>query len=317
MAASPAVVHVRRVGEATGYKLARPSSWSAMRELASRLLLAGSTVAQIFDRTGDRLISMDAVGSGDVLYVSNTTQWLPPPPEERVRHNLAEERQARSHRRSGGKRTEARSPLAELLPLALRWTPVNRGEDSAARLCTGKPPYGLLGDPTQLGSGANFSRLRGLARQQEHMSLCIHTARRMQASNRASVGRPPELFPRGASCAVVGSSGSLMRSGFGAAIDAHDVVLRFNLAPAGGVWAADVGNRTTIRILTDKVVAPFMRTAATAGGSKKGGGGGTGRFSRSSEPHSTLLLYCMAQGWAPIPGTGTSMNPKRHPKETE
>ena len=43
-------------------------------------------------------------------------------------------------------------------------------------------------------------------------------------------------------CAVVASSGSLYGSGLGAAIDAHDVVIRANGAPANGSrYTADVG----------------------------------------------------------------------------
>ncbi|XRA98242.1 beta-galactoside alpha-2,3-sialyltransferase 1 [Pycnococcus provasolii] len=59
---------------------------------------------------------------------------------------------------------------------------------------------------------------------------------------------------RPATCAVVGNGGTLKVHadegyGFGAAIDAHECVIRFNFAPAGGVHARVVGNRTSIRIL--------------------------------------------------------------------
>lgn len=49
------------------------------------------------------------------------------------------------------------------------------------------------------------------------------------------------------SCAVVGSSGVLRGSGLGADIDAHDIVIRFNIAITGGDAAPDVGWRTTVR----------------------------------------------------------------------
>jgi hypothetical protein len=55
-----------------------------------------------------------------------------------------------------------------------------------------------------------------------------------------------------------------------------------------------------VRILTDKVVAPFLN-----GGKGKGKPGGA-RVGRGVEPHSTLLLYCMAQGWV-----GKCMNEQR------
>ena len=52
-------------------------------------------------------------------------------------------------------------------------------------------------------------------------------------------------------CAVVGSSGVLQGARLGSQIDAHDLVLRVNAAPArGSAFEADVGRRTTIRMLT-------------------------------------------------------------------
>lgn len=54
-------------------------------------------------------------------------------------------------------------------------------------------------------------------------------------------------------CALVSSSGGLLNSSSGSDIDSHDVVIRFNDAPAGGVYASDVGSKTTIRIINSKV----------------------------------------------------------------
>ena len=53
------------------------------------------------------------------------------------------------------------------------------------------------------------------------------------------------------SCAIVGSSGTLRRSGYGRFIDAHELVMRFNGAPAGGGYEEDVGARTTLAVLAD------------------------------------------------------------------
>ena len=63
---------------------------------------------------------------------------------------------------------------------------------------------------------------------------------------RVTVARPPARFR---SCALVGSGGILSGSGSGAAIDAHEAVIRFNDAPLKG-FTRDVGNRTTIRVVS-------------------------------------------------------------------
>ena len=65
------------------------------------------------------------------------------------------------------------------------------------------------------------------------------------------------------SCAVVGSSGGLLGARYGGEIDAHDAVIRLNLAPDAEqaaasryaphshlpTWRADVGGRTTWRVM--------------------------------------------------------------------
>ena len=309
-AAPRAAVHMRAVGAPTGFKVRLPSTWSELLAMSSRLLLGGNSTSHVFDNHGDRVVDLDVVGAGDVLYMSSDGAWRPPPGDsgDQTRTSTRREwRQVKSAVKSAVA-AEARmlpaassasgrgTPLSELLLSPKLWaTPVERADETPARLCGGRPPYGLLGDPTQLGSGsdANFSKLRGAARSQAHVALCVATAKRMQAANRLSVGHHEPVFPPGATCAIVGSSGSLTRSGHGRAIDAHSVVMRFNLAPAGGEWGADVGNRTTVRILTDKVVAPYMKSA----GGKGKGKASLSRFGRVAEPQSTLLLYCMAQGW--------------------
>ena len=295
---SVSAVHIRSVGAPTGYKIKLPSTMESLLNTASKLVLGGNLTRRVFDRHGDIILNMDVVASGDVLYVSDTGEWRRPPDgTERLgggrrtdgpSGKLAAKAATKALNRKA--KTGSTTLLAEsLLAPALRATPVRRSDETPARLCSGRPPYGLMGDPSQLGSkeelASNYSKLRGPAKQQAHVALCVRTARRMQARNLESVGRSPLMFPPGASCAIVGSSGSLMKSRHGAKIDAHDVVMRFNLAPAGGEWGGDVGNRTTIRILTDKVVAPFFN-----GRSKK-------QVGRQAEPASSLLLYCMAQGW--------------------
>lgn len=55
-------------------------------------------------------------------------------------------------------------------------------------------------------------------------------------------------FSSWSTCAVVGNSGHLLRSAYGDAIDAHDVVMRMNQAPTKG-YEKHVGSKTTHRLL--------------------------------------------------------------------
>lgn len=55
--------------------------------------------------------------------------------------------------------------------------------------------------------------------------------------------------PASASCAVVGNSQNIKKSGYGPAIDGHDYVFRMNSAPVKS-YTADVGSRTTHHIFS-------------------------------------------------------------------
>lgn len=55
-------------------------------------------------------------------------------------------------------------------------------------------------------------------------------------------------FKRWRRCAVVGNSGHLLGTAYGAEIDAHDVVMRINQAPTA-TYEKFVGKRTTHRLL--------------------------------------------------------------------
>ena len=49
-------------------------------------------------------------------------------------------------------------------------------------------------------------------------------------------------------CAVIGSAGLMLTEKFGAEIDQHDAVFRFNIAPVSD-FEAFVGSKTTIRLV--------------------------------------------------------------------
>ncbi|XP_072166613.1 alpha-2,8-sialyltransferase 8B-like [Diadema setosum] len=54
------------------------------------------------------------------------------------------------------------------------------------------------------------------------------------------------------SCAIVGNSGVLSDSSCGGVIDRANLVLRMNLAPAGGEYARDVGSKTNITTINSE-----------------------------------------------------------------
>ena len=131
--------------------------------------------------------------------------------------------------------------------------PVLLADEAPRRLCAARPPWGILAsDARQIGAPANWSHvLRATPnRTHAHMELCMRFAERQLQRLRNAATHPPTAWNR--SCAIVGSGGSLRGSGYGAEIDGHQMVMRFNAAPAGGNFAADVGARTTLRLLTDK-----------------------------------------------------------------
>ena len=64
----------------------------------------------------------------------------------------------------------------------------------------------------------------------------------------------PEGF---ASCAVIGSSGILLQQRLGAEIDAHDFVLRTNLAQVGG-FEAIVGRKTSARVMNSEAIQTVL-----------------------------------------------------------
>ena len=76
-----------------------------------------------------------------------------------------------------------------------------------------------------------------------------HTQSRLRSDIRGKFGRPDGY----SSCAIVGSAGLLLRSRLGAEIDAHEFVMRTNLAPVGG-YEPVVGNRTSVRVMNTEAL---------------------------------------------------------------
>ena len=66
------------------------------------------------------------------------------------------------------------------------------------------------------------------------------------------------------SCAVVGSSGSLLAERHGAQIDEHEYVIRFNLAPTAG-YEAHVGAKTHLRFLNTQAMGEVLGRCDRAG----------------------------------------------------
>jgi len=118
--------------------------------------------------------------------------------------------------------------------LAAEWPPLFMAAERARLLAAEKAPYGLaMGDKSAAQATA---RIREYQRNTSQPARC-----------------------RYASCAVVGSGGALRGARYGAAIDAHEAVIRVNAAPTVGHETA-VGARTTWRVHNSE--KPFMLAAA-------------------------------------------------------
>mmetsp|Transcript_42728 Transcript_42728/g.67621 ORF Transcript_42728/g.67621 Transcript_42728/m.67621 type:complete len:388 (-) Transcript_42728:55-1218(-) len=72
---------------------------------------------------------------------------------------------------------------------------------------------------------------------------------------RTDLGDSGEPFPRYDQCAVVSSSGRILKHSHGTNIDAHDFVIRFNVAPVKG-FEKHVGGKTSMRLVNPHVQIP-------------------------------------------------------------
>ena len=139
-------------------------------------------------------------------------------------------------------------------------------EDSDGN-CWGPEPRGVCGRPTQgataaLAQHAEFDRLCAKDAPYGFRPMCHGADARESLQMLRGLRDPATCYYK--TCALVGASGTLLGSRLGGAIDKHDAVIRINFAPDGRMagrekhaphsheptWIADVGARTTWRVLT-------------------------------------------------------------------
>ena len=163
------------------------------------------------------------------------------------------------------------------------WT----ADASVDELCAYKPPFGLRDSAGRI-NGVLWTALHNSSAPLPHNGS---SGRRLAVENQTlvtiacmqlarvlirSTGRPSPK--EHGTCAVVGSSGGLTGSRQGAQIDAHDAVYRFNTAPVGGPYIADVGNRTSVWVASH---IPWRSQAKRAAA-----------LSRQGSSSEAAALYC-------------------------
>lgn len=113
---------------------------------------------------------------------------------------------------------------------------------------------------SQRGASQRFYANRLKKKRWSISSLPFHKKRRLPSADiRDYLG----CRHRVCTCAVVGGSDLLNRDAYGAAIDAHDIVIRSNSHPTGGTFLGAVGEKTSLRIsdLHSAVVAKSEKRA--------------------------------------------------------
>jgi hypothetical protein len=149
-----------------------------------------------------------------------------------------------------------------LAVMRLRALPAWGVDSDIEQLCRQAPPFGIADAPDRIHS-ALWS-----VPEERNASMALRNNTSPGSAARACVqlgqvihrvtGRPRRTAF--STCAVVGSSGGLKGSRQGELIDAHDAVVRFNTAPTGGQYAADVGNRTSLWVASHVPWRSQLRT---------------------------------------------------------
>ena len=159
-----------------------------------RLVLGGNKTTNIFDRRGDKLVDIDVI-SLEIFSASPPTAHG----KSQGGENRPEKRRqaAKSTIQQQQQQQTVHAPLAAVLLEALRKTPVRRADETPARLYGSKPPYGLMGDPSQLGEwgGGQLARLRGAARAGARAA--VHADGTANAGAQPRIGRQQEPIPDG------------------------------------------------------------------------------------------------------------------------
>eukprot|EP00966_Prymnesium_polylepis_P244255 5648679-Prymnesium_polylepis.1 len=102
--------------------------------------------------------------------------------------------------------------------------------------------------------GPKIRHSGNVCRQPSDVACSIPRPLQMEAKLRAHLQLPWQGV---GSCAVIGSSGALLRERFGEEIERHDVIIRLNHAPVQH-FEPIVGSRTSVRILNSQALVALL-----------------------------------------------------------
>ena len=129
------------------------------------------------------------------------------------------------------------------------------------------PHYGVVSNPTL--DSSRMTRTPGTMALISSLSLVLAfafvvvliTKHKHESISYEATFR--KAFGRHNSCAIVGSSGSLMRNTYGAIIDKHDMVIRANFPPLKG-YEAHVGSKTNLMVVASMSAESMMEMCPPA-----------------------------------------------------